>query len=128
MNPNNGNAGFSEYMLSGGFGGAIGGLNAVGSIAGLGSGLIGAGIGAQYGNASLEFQIGDMVCSVARTMWHLGQVALLTNNDAPTFSSYSLRFKGRWWFEGVAKVAPPSNKLTRSCIRSYPTRSGLDCR
>ena len=56
----NGNAGFSEYMLSGGFGGAMGGLNAVGSIAGLGSGLIGAGIGAQYGNASLGFQIGDM--------------------------------------------------------------------
>ena len=52
-------------MLSGGFGGAMGGLNAVGSIAGLGSGLIKAGIGAQYGNASLGFQIGDMAGGIA---------------------------------------------------------------
>jgi YD repeat-containing protein len=61
----NGNAGFSEYMLSGGFGGAMGGLNAVGSIAELGIGLIGAGIGAQYGNASLGFQIGGMAGGIA---------------------------------------------------------------
>ena len=47
LGPSRGAAYVSLDLLSGGYGGAMGGLNAVGSISGLGSGLIGAGIGAQ---------------------------------------------------------------------------------